>query len=401
MTRPVSGRARASAGAGRTAAVVMGLGYGGLNVARSLWRFGVQVDGVHRNAGTPAARSRALTRLRVWSADAQGAEEGVDWLCALGDELGRPVLVLLDDRDALFVARHRERLERSFRYGFVPPELVTGLVDKAALHRLCEEHGAPTPRTTSAESVDEALAFARDVGYPLVAKGGAPFGDDPIAGTADVPDESALRALVARSLDRDVAPVLQERLPAGPSNSWIYHGYFDEQSRCLFGMTGVKLMQQPRHGGRTVLAESVPNPELIEHTARLFGALGYRGVLGCDFHFDPRDGTYKLLDANPRIGANFRLSVDAGGLDIVRTAYLDLTGDAASVGAPRVGRRWLQDGDFPASWDYVRARELTPGRWLGSLRGVDERAWFARDDVGPFRAFVRGKVPRLPRSRSK
>jgi hypothetical protein len=44
------------------------------------------------------------------------------------------------------------------------------------------------------------------------------------------------------------------------------------------------------------------------------------------------------------------------------------------------------------SWDYVRAGELTPRRWLGSLRGVDESAWFARDDAGPFRALVRGRL---------
>ena len=378
----------------RPAAVVMGLGYGGLNVARSLWRFGVQVDGVHRNTGTPAARSRSLSRLRVWSADGQDADEGVDWLCRLGDELGRPVLVLLDDRDALFVARHRERLEKSFRYGFVPPELVAGLVDKAALHHLCVQHGAPTPRTVAAASVDDALTFGRDVGYPLVAKGGAPFGHDPIAGTADVPDEQALRELVAGSLEQDVPPVLQERLPAGRSNSWIYHGYFDERSRCVFGMTGIKLMQRPRHGGRTVLAESVPNRELVEQTARLFGELGYRGVLGCDFHFDPRDGSYKLLDANPRIGANFRLSQDSAGLDIVRAAYLDLMGGEVAVGAQRAGRRWLVETDLPTAWDYVRAGDVTPRRWLGSLRGVDELAWFARDDVGPFVAFVRGTLRR-------
>ena len=376
----------------RPAAVVMGLGYGGLNVARSLWRFGVQVDGVHRNTGTPAARSRSLSRLRVWSADGQDADEGVDWLCRLGDELGRPVLVLLDDRDALFVARHRERLEKSFRYGFVPPELVTGLVDKAALHHLCVQHGAPTPRTVTAASVDDALTFGRDVGYPLVAKGGAPFGHDPIAGTADVPDAQALRELVAGSLEQDVPPVLQERLPAGRSNSWIYHGYFDERSRCVFGMTGIKLMQRPRHGGRTVLAESVPNRELVEQTARLFGELGYRGVLGCDFHFDPRDGSYKLLDANPRIGANFRLSQDSAGLDIVRAAYLDLMGGEVAVGAQRAGRRWLVETDLPTAWGYVRAGDVTPRRWLASLRGVDELAWFARDDVGPFGAFVRGTL---------
>jgi len=69
-------------------------------------------------------------------------------------------------------------------------------------------------------------------------------------------------------------------------------------------------------------------------------------------------------------------------------------GGEVAVGAQRAGRRWLVETDLPTAWDYVRAGDVTPRRWLGSLRGVDELAWFARDDVGPFVAFVRGTLRR-------
>jgi len=39
-----------------------------------------------------------------------------------------------------------------------------------------------------------------------------------------------------------------------------------------------------------------------------------------DYRFDKRDGQYKLLDFNPRIGAQFRLLVDDNGLDVGESA---------------------------------------------------------------------------------
>ena len=39
--------------------------------------------------------------------------------------------------------------------------------------------------------------------------------------------------------------------------------------------------------------------------------LGYRGILDIGYRYDARDGRYKVLDVNPRIGATFRLFVGA------------------------------------------------------------------------------------------
>ena len=46
-----------------------------------------------------------------------------------------------------------------------------------------------------------------------------------------------------------------------------------------------------------------------------------------DWRLDKRDGQYKILDCNPRIGLNFRMfENDTAGIDVVRAQHLSLTG---------------------------------------------------------------------------
>jgi D-aspartate ligase len=75
---------------------------------------------------------------------------------------------------------------------------------------------------------------------------------------------------------------------------------------------------------------------------------------------------------------------------VVRLLYLDLTGQPLPVATPVDGRKWIvEDWDLESSLDYRREGTLTIGAWLRSLRGVDEAAWFARDDLAPFRLILR------------
>jgi predicted ATP-grasp superfamily ATP-dependent carboligase len=326
----------------RPAALILGLGYGGLNAVRSLARLGVAVHGVHRNAETPAAKSRFLSGLHVWDLATAPPEETLSWLCRLAEDLHQPVCIALDDVEAVFLARYREPLAPVLRYPFVSHELIERLVDKARLHELCRENGAPTPISVRATSRDGARAFGREVGYPLAVKGEKTFDRHPLAAVTIVRSERELVDLLERSEGRRPPAVLQEHLPNRRFCNWIFHAYFDERAECRFGMTAVKLLQNPHDGGRTVVAASIPNPILARGATELFNRIGYRGIVDCDYRYDPRDGTYKLLDANPRVGANFRTSVDTAGTDVVRSLYCDLAGLRAPAGAVRVGRRWLK-----------------------------------------------------------
>ena len=61
--------------------------------------------------------------------------------------------------------------------------------------------------------------------------------------------------------------------------------------------------------------------------------MGYRGLVDVDFRLDPRDGIYKLLDFNPRMGAASRVFRSSAGLDLVQIALLDLVGHSPTAGA--------------------------------------------------------------------
>ena len=68
-------------------------------------------------------------------------------------------------------------------------------------------------------------------------------------------------------------------------------------------------------------------------------AIGYQGILDIGYRYDRRDGQYKVLDVNPRIGCTFRLFAATNGMDVARALYLDMTGQ---TGASRPGCRWTQ-----------------------------------------------------------
>jgi predicted ATP-grasp superfamily ATP-dependent carboligase len=65
--------------------------------------------------------------------------------------------------------------------------------------------------------------------------------------------------------------------------------------------------------------------------------------------------------------------------------YCDLTRQPVWPARVREGRKWLvEDGDLSTGLAHIRAGTLTPRRWLASFAGVEEAAWFARDDLRPF-----------------
>jgi predicted ATP-grasp superfamily ATP-dependent carboligase len=133
------------------------------------------------------------------------------------------------------------------------------------------------------------------------------------------------------------------------------------------------------------MGRSTPNPRLRDEITQLLARVGYRGIMDLDLRWDARDDQYKLLDFNPRIGAQFRLFEDAAGVDVVTACYLDLTGQPIPENAQVPGRGFMVENYDPISaLSYWRGGELGLKPWLASLRTVDEMAWFARDDLRPF-----------------
>jgi len=186
----------------------------------------------------------------------------------------------------------------------------------------------------------------------------------------------------------DTGLLLQEYLSPtadGGRQDWFFHGYFDAESRCLFGHTGTKVRSYPAYAGMTSYGRWTPNERLREESIALLTGLDYRGIVSLDYCWDPRDDSYRLVDFNPRLGAQFRLFQDSAGMDLVRAMHLDLTGRPVTPGKPVPGRTLtIENYDPIAMLAYRRNQNLSLGSWLSSMRTADEYAWFAPDDLAPF-----------------
>lgn len=327
------------------------------------------------------------------------AEAAVEQLLGIGSTIGRrAILIPTSDDLTILVGEHADQLSRSFIMPAQPPHLPRALADKREMHILARKHAIPTPDVRFPASVDEVEQYAADAPFPVVLKGidGQRLKARTGLKMAIVERPEELVPLYIRLEDPDEPNLmLQEYIPGGDDSVWMFNGYFGREGDCLVGFTGRKLRQTPAYTGVTSLGVCLPNPVVRDQTTKWMQELGYRGILDIGYRYDARDRHYKALDANPRIGATFRLFVGTNGIDVVRALYLDLTGQPVEVAEPREGRKWIvEGGDFDSFRTHRRDGKLSLRSWLGSLAGIEESAHFAKDDLAPVVAVIASRVIR-------
>jgi D-aspartate ligase len=361
------------------------LHHGALGIARSAGRLGIPVHRICRERRAPAALSRYSRGWLALPADAATAQI-LDVLHALGRDIGRSILIPVDDAGSVFLEEHAGELTSDFLFPAQPAGLAQGLSSKREMYQLCLRHDIPTPYSTFPQSEADVLAHAEATNFPAVAKC-INAGDAPPSSPRVVIAESRLELLAAYRLMQSPTShnvMLQEYIPGTPETVWMFNGYFDAHSECTIGFTGRKIRQSPPYTGVTTLGVCVDNPTVRETTVRFMKEVGYQGILDIGYRYDDRDGQYKLLDVNPRIGGTFRLFV-SDEFDVLRALYLDLTGQTSPAASPPDGRRWLvEPHDLVSSLAYRRRGDITLSAWIRSFRGVRESAWFAWDDPLPF-----------------
>jgi predicted ATP-grasp superfamily ATP-dependent carboligase len=209
--------------------------------------------------------------------------------------------------------------------------------------------------------------------------------------------EELLRAW--RWLSQVGSPMLvQEEIPGPDVNLHYCMGYYGGGGAPLGVVVNRKLRTVPAHLGPGTLMESVLQPEVAGLSERLARALNYRGNLGVEFKLDPRDGRFKLIEANARFGLSDGSAGDCG-VDVAYCAYRDAIGAPVSLnGRYRTGIRWLYgDKDLDAVAQLLKAHELGLGAWLLSLARVRSHAALALDDLSPFLHYCGGIARRYMR----
>jgi D-aspartate ligase len=361
--------------------------HGAVAIARSLGRLGVPVYAIVEDRCTPLALSRYIRRAFFWKNPSGPPESAIHDLHSIAGELGcRPILVPTDDVAAMLLAENQADLVSSCIFPRLDPSLPRRLCNKKEVYKLCRANQLPVPQTAFPESIADVHAFIERAVFPVVIKAiesqRLPKGASSTA-IAETPER--LIALY-RLADNHVSPnlMLQEYIPRG-SEDWVFHGYRNPETDCLVAFTGRKLRSWPPFAGPTTLGVCIQNDELTAQVKVLLQAINFAGIMDLDYRLDKRDGLYKLLDFNPRIGANFRMFTDRAQLDVARALHLDLTGRKVRQELPEEGHTLLVESfDFFASLGYMKQGALTPRAWWRSIKGKKEMAWLTSDDMLPF-----------------
>jgi carbamoyl-phosphate synthase large subunit len=222
------------------------------------------------------------------------------------------------------------------RYGVrllgTPLSAIQQAEDREAFKQLLLSIGEPVPESITAHSVDQALAFAARIGYPLVVRPAFTLGGTG-GGVANEPAELAARVTsgVAAS---PIGQVLVERSLLG----WKeieYEVMRDGGDTCITVCNMENIDPMGVHTGDSIVvapSQTLTDKEyqmLRTAALRIIRALGIEGGCNVQFALDPdRSPTadpeaqvpYFVIEVNPRVSRSSALASKATGYPIARVA---------------------------------------------------------------------------------
>ncbi|MGH9101166.1 MAG: carbamoyl-phosphate synthase large subunit, partial [Acidimicrobiales bacterium] len=223
----------------------------------------------------------------------------------------------------------------------LPPELVLGTspasIDRAEDRRrwnaLCEELGIPQPPGGTAATVDEALAVARRVGYPVLVRPSYVLGGRAMEIVFD--DAELRRAMEGLRLEREGGvtaerPVLVDRFLEDAVEIDV-DAVRDRTGEVLVCGVMEHVEQAGVHSGdsacalppQTLSADVVS--ALGSHTRALADALRVEGLLNVQYAV--KDGVVHVLEANPRASRTVPFVAKATGVPVAMIAARVMVGE--------------------------------------------------------------------------
>lgn len=365
-------------------AVVLGLLWAGLALARSLGRSGVPVTGIGCEKTDFGLRSRHLARRLV-----AGDDDVV--LAALREAGSRPVLFPERDESVQLVLRRWDEIRQLADLPLPDdPEVVHRLRRKDLLRAEAERAGIPLPATIAPEREDEIHSSGLRPPFLIKPVTGQEFAYEfgEKLWVAEDADEAA--AAWSRAREHGFETVVQELIPGSQEKIYSLFTYIGRSGEPLASVVGRKVRQGPLRFGTSAVFLVSYDERVLEQGLRLLRTAGYRGFAQVEFAHDARDDTYRLLEVNTRLPMWAGVAMSRY-FDLARLAYDDLCGRAVEpAGTFRDETAWLYLAkDAWVGLQLLRRREIGPRGLLAPyLRKRKVRSVLAADDLLPALASV-------------
>jgi predicted ATP-grasp superfamily ATP-dependent carboligase len=372
------------------AVVTDGMWRKSLAVIRSLGKAGFRVHVLGDSRLTVGFWSR-FTKRRVMAPDAKENAAGFgEVLSAYLRDLAahtpsgtRPILLPMEEDSLRYVISQRDTLRRLADFLVPDAEAFEICANKGATMALAARLGVPHPRTELAETAEQLVRIsAAFSGSEFVVKPVRGVGSSGVRYNPKFDAESA-----GAYFQKFGSALIQERVP--PEGDAIGVSLlFGADGECLAHFCHQRLQQYPNSGGPSTDRIGISAPDLLEKSLLLMRALKWKGVAMVEWKVDPRDGTARLLEINPRFWGSLELAIRSGvnfPLMYAQAAAGQPTGYAQPIDGIRT--RWLIPGDV-LRWLTAKSSRREPlGVFLKGLPGQAEE-WDSHDLAGTLASVV-------------
>lgn len=291
-----------------------------ISCIRSLGRKGIPTIALASDEDAPSIRSKYCDEIHFAPSPKESVDGYLDGICDLTSRSDVLTVVPLSEADIYLLSRNKEMFEEHIATPWCSFERIRSAQDWLRLREVAESAGVKTPMTRLIDGWDSwdrpAVIKPR---YSLLFQDGAVRYPDVEFVTAETEfDRDAIIEKMGHQ------PIVQEYIPGGPE-----YGFFAlfDHGEPVAKFQHQRIRSCKYSGGMSSFRQSVDIPELEESGERLLRGLDWHGPAMVEFKRDTRDGTFKLIEVNPRFWGSLALPVRAG-VNFPYLYYQLATGDS-------------------------------------------------------------------------
>jgi len=295
--------------------------YAGTQACRSLREEGISVVLVNSNPATIMTDANMADRVYIEPLTVESlrriiTKERPDGLLpTLGGQVGLNLAVKLSEAGVL--AEFKVKLLGT------PLEAIKKAEDRQLFKETMLAIGEPLPESAIVEKLEEALAFAAQVGYPLIIRPAYTMGG---TGGGIAYNQVDLEEITIRGLTLSpISQVLLEQSVAG-FKEIEYEVMRDANNSCITVCNMENFDPVGIHTGDSIVV--APSQTLSDYeyqmlraaSLKIIRALGIEGGCNVQYALDPHSFRYYVIEVNPRVSRSSALASKATGYPIAKVA---------------------------------------------------------------------------------
>ena len=365
-----------------TAIITYARGGSSLSAIRSLGKKGIRIIAIDSDKYSPGFSSKYTHKAVLHKEKSQNLRAYRNALKKIFEKEHCLTILPMDELSGYILSKYKNEFEEKRNYKMPWPDFAQLKIaqDRKKLLNLAEDLGIPTPKHYTLNEIERGEIEGPWVikpGYSMIENGHiAVFGK--VSYASRIND---LKKIFNTMKNQGLNPIIQEFIPGEG------YGFF-----ALYNKGTLKASFQHRRlreasitGGGGSLRESTRIPELQKEGLKIPQKLKWHGPLMVEFKKDQRDGSFKLMEINPRFWGSLNLAIQSGVDFPYLFCQMAMTGDCESVLDYKVGIKCKNfDWELLHLNSFFTSSNLSPGilkqNFIKSLFSVILSAFTVKDD---------------------